>query len=213
VNCSEIRKKIENLEFLDDDKFVMQHIEKCDLCRYLYKESILYHELGEMHIPEPHDGFAEKAIRTAVKRNRVKRISSFIGLSATAMLMIVLGTFFMREDPVNHHSSVADSGITHIVDRERTVRVVIKALEPRPNATLAIDLSDNIRLKKYPSRQQLTWQTQLTRGNNLLELPLVFRNDFDGYVSIRYQYNGKEQEIRFRVRANKKEKIRSITST
>ena len=213
MNCPDIRQRIRDAvqqdRPMDHDEAVFQHLRHCELCRSAYNDAMLVRALREMPVPEPPDDFAARAIRRAVSKNRTQRIRSFIGMSAAALLIIVAGgvflhgypDFFKHPDPLSDNGIVASSGI------EQTVRVMIEAMESRQNATLAIDLGDNIALKNFPGYRQLTWQTDLTRGRNLLELPLVLQENADGYVNIRYRYNGKEQAVRIPVRAEKANEI------
>jgi hypothetical protein len=208
MNCTEIRlwirEKIQHENSMDNDASLIRHIHHCELCRSLYKDAILSRELRQMPIPEPFDDFAARAIRTAVKRNRMKQASTFVGLFAAALLIFAIGTVLTRGmlDFTMHPDPLSEAEITGTFTEERTVRVMIDAVTTRQNATLAIDLAEHIELKNYPGCRHLTWQTGLTQGKNLLELPLVIRNDADGYVTIRYRYNGNQQEVQVQVRAS-----------
>ncbi len=209
MNCSDVRQRIKDEilqgEYPDHDDAVVRHIKQCDLCRHLYTDALLTSELREMPVPEPTGDFASRAIGNAVKMNRMKRVRSFVGISAAAMLIIASGLVFTRvlQDFQGSPGPSPDAGITALNGMEKTVRIMIEAFESRQNATLAIDLAENITLKNYPGYRQLTWQTDLTQGKNLLELPLVLEDDTDGYVHIRYRYNGNEQQVRIPVRAEK----------
>ncbi len=209
MNCPDIRQRIRDAMQQDrpmgHDETVFQHLHHCELCRSAYNDAMLVQALREMPVPELPDDFAARAIRSAVRKNRVQRIRSFISISAAALLIIVAGGVFLRGYPdfFRHPAPLSDNGIVTANGIEQTVRVMIEAMESRQNATLAIDLGDNIALKNFPGYRQLTWQTDLTRGRNLLELPLVLQDDADGYVDIRYRYNGKEQAVRIPVRAAK----------
>ncbi|MFO8111234.1 MAG: hypothetical protein R6T92_01880 [Desulfosalsimonadaceae bacterium] len=220
MNCSDIRKRIneeilQGKPLLTHDEAVCQHIRHCDLCRSLYSDAVLAHQLREMPVPEPHDDFAARAIRNAVKRNRMKRIRSLVGISAAAMLIVAAGLVFTKGLPdfTGRPVSAPNAGLNATGRMEKTVRVMIETRQSRQNATLAIDLAENVALKNYPGQRQLTWQTELTQGRNLLELPLVFADDAEGYVNIRYRYNGKDQQVRIPVRAGKEnEPQTTITS-
>ena len=219
MNCSGIRQRIRDEMLqgqpLNHDAVIVRHIRHCDLCRSLYADTVLERELREMPVPEPRDDFSARAIGNAVRSNRMKRIHSFVGISAAAMLIVVAGLFFTRGLPdfSGAPGPTPDAGIASLNGMEKTVRVMIEAKESRQDATLAIDLPENIALKNYPGYHQLTWQTDLTQGKNLLELPLLVTDDTEGYVYIHYRYNGNEQQVRIPVRAEKElEHLKTISS-
>lgn len=219
MNCSGIRQRIRDEMLqgqpLQHDAVIVRHIRHCDLCRSLYADAVLERELREMPVPEPKDDFPARAIGNAVRRNRMKRIHAFVGISAAAMLIVVAGLFFTRglSDFSGAPGPTPDAGIASLSGMEKTVRVMIEAKESRQNAILTIDLPKNTALKNYPGHHRLTWQTDLTQGKNLLELPLLFMDDTEGDVYIHYRYNGNEQQVRIPVRAEKEpEHLKTITS-
>jgi hypothetical protein len=201
MNCLETRQLIRDTIHLGDPRpgdlqqidAIVCHVKHCELCRTLYDDAVLGRALRKMTIPEPREDFAARAIGNAVRKNRMRRIVSFVGISAAAMLIIITGTVFMRNLP--------DPSITTVLS-EKTVRVMIEVAEPRPNAIFVLDLAENINLKNHPDRAQVVWETDLPKGKNLLELPLVLKDGSDGYVNLRYRYNNKEQEVLIKVRAN-----------
>ena len=119
------------------------------------------------------------------------------GLAAAAVLMVAFGITWMGK--MNSVESVARVMIP--VGGEKTVRIMIEAVEPRTKATLAIALAGDVMLKNFPDQNRLQWQTDLRKGGNLLALPLMLNDRTGGDVSVRYRYNGTEKEVRIKVRA------------
>ncbi|MBS3732482.1 MAG: hypothetical protein KGY42_06215 [Desulfobacterales bacterium] len=154
-------------------------------------------------MPEPRDGFATEAIQKAANRHRAKlRRSFFLGFSAAAVLMIAIGVSFILSS-LNPAVDFAGNRQTVVVvpaDGGKTVNIIIEATKPRSNATFTIDLSENVAVKSHPDTRRLQWQTDLPRGRNLLELPLVLRDENGGHVRVRYRYDSSQQETRIQVR-------------
>ena len=207
MNCSDIRQRIRD-EISHEtsqghDGLVVEHIEQCEICRILYADAVLERELKEMPVPEPRDDFSDRVIKNAVKRNRTSRIQSFMRMSAAAILIIAAGMVLARvmTDFMGLPGAGSDGGIVAALDKETTVRVMIETVESRQNATFSICLAGNIALKNYPEYRKLSWQVDLTEGRNLLELPIIYKENAEGYVNIRYRYNGKEHEVRIPVLA------------
>jgi hypothetical protein len=59
------------------------------------------------------------------------------------------------------------------LEQPETVRLAFNAARPLTGVTLSLTLPENVELVGYAGRRELTWQTDLRQGANLLELPLV----------------------------------------
>ena len=207
MNCREMRKQIRQAVESDltvpDDGNLGRHLAACELCRRFYSDLMLDRRLSctlkEMPLPEPPADFGIRAVRMAVEKHQSeKRRSLFMaGLAAAAVLMVAFGITWMGK--MNSVESVARVMIP--VGGEKTVRIMIEAVEPRTKATLAIALAGDVMLKNFPDQNRLQWQTDLRKGGNLLALPLMLNDRTGGDVSVRYRYNGTEKEVRIKVRA------------
>lgn len=195
---------------------MVSHVGHCELCRSLYSDAVLSCALKGMPVPEMRPGFEAAAIQHAVKRNRGRRrVRAFASAAAAAVLVaaISLGLFFERPESDRHAELSPETEVSDEVAFEQTLRILIDAADYRANAALSIDLDENLALKDYPGQRSLEWNTDISRGRNLLELPVVLTGGDEGTLRIRYQYNGSEQEMSFRIRAeNENGRIRAITS-
>ncbi|MCF8036524.1 MAG: hypothetical protein K9K62_06610 [Desulfobacteraceae bacterium] len=206
MNCAEIRQHIRDEihrgQSVAEDPKLMPHLRECELCRNFCTDMLLGRSLRDMPMPEPRENFAAEAIQNAVNRHRAKlRRSFFLGFSAAAVLMIAIGVTFIFSSlhPAADFNGEPQTAVIMPAGGDKTVRIVILAVEPRQNATFTIDLSKNAALKNHPNQQRLQWQTDLPRGRNLLELPLVLRDDSEGYVNVQYRYDGSQRETRIRL--------------
>ena len=220
MKCAEIRETIrENIRQGSDpgeDDAVVSHVRHCELCRSLYNDAVLSCALKGMPVPAMRPGFETAAIQHAVKRNRRKRrVHAFVSAAAAAVLVVAisLGLFFERSESERHAGLAPDTEVSYGAAVEQTLRILIDAADYRADAALSIDLDENVALKDYPGQRRLEWRTDIARGRNLLELPVVLTGGDEGMLRIRYQYNGSEQEMSFRIRAeNENGRIRAITS-
>ena len=220
MKCTEIREKIrEHIRQGSDpgeDDTVVGHVRHCELCRSLYNDAVLSCALKNVPVPEMRPGFETAAIQHAVKRNcGRRRVQAFVSAAAAAVLVVAisLGLFFGHSESDRYAGLVPDTEVSSAVTLEKTVRILIDAVDYRAGAALSIDMDENVALKDYPGQRRLEWQTDISRGRNLLELPVVLTGGDEGTLRIRYQYNGSEQEMSFRIRAeNENGRIRAITS-
>jgi len=66
------------------------------------------------------------------------------------------------------------------IDRPETVRLMFNSAKPLKAATLSLALPENVELVGYGNRRELSWQTDLREGGNLMQLPLVVRRSDEG---------------------------------
>jgi hypothetical protein len=200
MNCIDVRKQIAGS--LSDsrtpkgDDPIMRHIATCELCRHFYEDVLLGHAIANMPTPEPVEGFSGKAISNAVRHNRAKRRKTFISMSAAAAIIVfgVVLTWNTTEFPGFKGTEMQSAAVMG-VEAEKTIRLMIETSQDRRDATLTIELAENLTLKSHPSEARVEWQTDLVKGKNLLELPLLLKDEADGYINVRYRYNGTEKEV------------------
>ena len=63
-------------------------------------------------------------------------------------------------------------------------------------AKLRIDLPDNMQLDGYPGRRELTWQTSLKKGQNILDLPIMAIRLGQGELLAQLNYDGTVKILR-----------------
>jgi hypothetical protein len=91
-----------------------------------------------------------------------------MALAASLVLGVALGAFLaMRAEPVQT--------VVLTLERPETVRLMFNSAKPMKAAMLSLALPENIELVGYGNRRELSWQTDLLEGGNLLQLPLIAR--------------------------------------
>ena len=91
-----------------------------------------------------------------------------MALAASLVLGVAAGVFLsLREAPVQT--------VALAVERPETVRMVFNSAKPMQAATLSLALPENVEIVGYGHRRELSWQTDLREGQNLLQLPLIAR--------------------------------------
>jgi putative zinc finger protein len=172
MNCQEFTARLD--DFLDgklDERPMQAHLAGCADCRRRHQHAIAVQSALRRLVP-PHapPAFVDRAIARATRPDAVahprRRAVLGMALAASLVLGVALGTFFsMREGPVQT--------VTLSVDRPENVRMVFSSAKPLRAATLSLALPENVEVIGYSGRRELTWQTDLREGQNLLQLPLV----------------------------------------
>src|SRR3989441_7287789 len=143
-----------------------------------------------------HPGFIDQALsrvtRPAAGGARAKwRPVLGMALAASLVLGVALGVFFAtRPDPVQ--------AVALTIDQPETVRLMFNSAKPLKAATLSLALPENIELVGYGNRRELSWQTDLREGGNLLQLPLVARGTVKDEIVARLSHGGGSKTFRLR---------------
>jgi len=199
MNCQEARDQIRicKAQGAELDARSNTHLECCDLCTQWYADLELDSVLRTFEIPEPGDGFVDRVIETASRRDeRQSRTPAFAMAAAVAVISIAIGLFVGR----GQHSDVSFE-VAMAPYEERLVEVVINTAAERKQTTLTIELAHNLEFSGSPDKRTVQWQTDLAAGKNLLKLPLLLNRDADTHFTVLMSNGSTEQTMRVDVRA------------
>lgn len=175
MECIDFRSQLD--DYLDgrlDELPLREHLSACADCRRLVQHAQAVQEgLRKLSPPEMHPAFVDRAILRATRPSVVdarprRRALVGMALAASLVLGLALGAFFsLREAPVQT--------VALAVEKPETVRMVFNSAKPLRAATLSLSLPENVEVVGYAGQRELTWQTDLREGQNLLQLPLIAR--------------------------------------
>src|SRR5712692_3814333 len=118
-----------------------------------------------------HPGFIDQTLARATRAvgSAHPRWRPVLGMAvaATLVLGVALGVFLATRPQVQT--------VALTIDRPETVRLMFNSAKPLKAATLSLALPENVELVGYDGRRELSWQTDLREGGNLMQLPLVVR--------------------------------------
>jgi hypothetical protein len=173
MECLDFTSQLD--DFLDGrvgERSMREHMNVCDDCRQRFQHAVAVQSaLRKLSPPEAHPGFLEQAILRATRPNAAEahpRRWAILGmaLAASLVLGVAAGVFLsLREAPVQT--------VALVVERPETVRMVFSSAKPLQAATLSLALPENLEVVGYSGRRELSWQTDLREGQNLLQLPLI----------------------------------------
>jgi hypothetical protein len=173
MECLDFTSQLD--DYLDGrvDEFpVREHLNVCADCRQRFQHAVaVQSSLRMLSPPEAPPAFLEQAISRASRLNTAdahpRRWAVFgMALAASLVLGVAAGVFLsLRGAPVQT--------VALAVERPETVRMVFNSAKPLQAATLSLALPENLEVVGYGSRRELSWQTNLREGQNLLQLPLI----------------------------------------
>jgi len=173
MECLEFTSQLD--DYLDgrvDERAMREHLNVCDDCRRRFQHAVAVQSaLRKLSPPEAPPAFSDQAISRATRPNAAgahPRRWAMLGMALAASLVLGVGAgvfLSLREAPVQT--------VALAVERPETVRMVFNSAKPLQAATLSLALPENIELVGYGGRRELSWQTDLREGQNLLQLPLI----------------------------------------
>ena len=85
---------------------------------------------------------------------------------------------------------------------QKKVKLAFASSQALTGAKITIRLPDNVALVGYPGRRQLSWETNLKKGDNLLSLPVVATQVASGELIADIEYKGQVKTLRVNLLTN-----------
>jgi hypothetical protein len=179
-------------------KSVQEHLGRCPDCRQLHEHAVAVRDaVRKLSPPAPHPGFMDQALsratRTAASAAWPRRRAVLgMALAASLVLGVAVGAFLTaRPDPVQT--------VALTIDRPETVRLMFNSAKPLKAATLSLALPENVELVGYGDRRELSWQTDLREGGNLMQLPLIVRGATKQELVASLSHGGSSKTFRLKI--------------
>ncbi len=203
-SCTELLDQYLDGELADSAASeIRSHSESCRECNaLLQKKAALRQALSAMPYVPPVEGFYDRALEHTVKttqRNEMKFWST-AGLGVAAAASVIAWLVLVL--PVDHRddSDAAQlAGVTISLNVEKTVQVSFESVRDLQGATLTVQLPPGVEISGYGNRSEIAWSTDVTRGVNILSLPIVVRSGKGGTIVALIEHSGKSKTFRFDV--------------
>ena len=167
------------------------------------EERELLELLQDYPVPEAEAGFYDRAVVRAVhkgsRRQRNRWMLAGFGSAIAAGLAIWVITAMLMTTPQLPDAERTIPGVTIAMEQEHTVRLVFASAEALDSATLTVSLPDGIELAGFPGQREITWETSLQEGRNLLPLTLIALTPAGGELLARLEHKDRNRTFRLRV--------------
>ena len=167
------------------------------------EEQELLDLLKDFPVPQAEADFYDRALVRAVhkgsRRQRNRWMLAGFGSAIAAGLAIWMITAVLMTTPQLPDAEPAIPGVTIALEQEHTVRLVFSSAEALDSATLTVSLPDGIELAGFPGQREITWETSLREGKNLLPLTLVALTPAGGELLARLEHKDRDRTFRLRV--------------
>ena len=207
MNCRDFALQLD--DYLDGgldavrQQSMQEHLEHCLPCRHLHQRAMaLQAALRTLPAPGSRPEFVDQALARASGTNAgaawsARRAAISLALAATLVLGVALGVFLATQTAPAPVQTVALT-----LDRPETVRLMFNSAKPLKAATLSLALPENVELVGFGNRRELSWQTDLREGGNLMQLPLVVRGATKDDLVASLSHDGSSKTFRLRIEAD-----------
>ena len=159
--------------------------------------------LKDYPMPEATAGYYDQALVRAThegsRRQRNRWLMTGFGSAIAAGLALwIVGGFFITT-PQLPQADPTIPGITMTLAEPRTINLVFASAEALNAATLTVQLPPGIEMSGFPGQREVTWETSLTAGKNLLPLKLIATSPQGGEVFATLRHDDRGRTFRLRV--------------
>ena len=159
--------------------------------------------LKDYPMPEADAGFYDQALVRAThegsRRQRNKWMMTGFGAAIAATIAAWMIGGMLLNDPQIPTPDAAIPGVSIALAEPRTVNLVFASATALDSATLTVSLPDGIELDGFPGQREITWETSLQEGKNLLPLTLVAVTPAGGELLARLEHEDRDRTFRLRV--------------
>jgi hypothetical protein len=165
--------------------------------------------LKDYPMPAADAGFFDRALVRAThegsrrQRNRWMLTGFGTAIAATIAVWVIGG--MLLTNPQLPAADSAIPGVTMALEEPRTVNLVFASATPLDSATLTVTLPEGIELDGFPGQREITWETSLNEGKNLLPLTLVALTATGGELLARLEHDDRDRTFRLRVDVTKEQ--------
>ena len=159
--------------------------------------------LKDYPMPEATAGYFDQAVVRAThegsrrQRNRWL-VTGFGSAIAAGLALWMVGGFFLTT-PDLPQADPTIPGITMTLEEPRTINLVFASAEPLDAATLTVQLPPGIEMSGFPGQREVTWETSLAAGKNLLPLKLIATSPLGGEVLAILRHDDRGRTFRLQI--------------
>lgn len=159
--------------------------------------------LKDYPVPQAEAGFFDQALaRATLKGSRRQRsrwvMTGFGGAVAAGLAVWMIGGMLMTT-PEMPDAGASIAGITMTLEEPRTVNLVFSSTEALQKATLTVSLPVGVELAGFPGQREISWETDLNEGRNLLPLKLIALTPAGGELLARLEHEDRGRVFRLQL--------------
>ena len=148
-------------------------------------------------------GFFDQALAratlTGARRQRNRWVMTGFGGAVAAGLAVWMIGGMLMTTPQLPDAGAAIPGVTMALEEPHTVNLVFSSTEAMESATLTVSLPDGVELAGFPGQSEISWETSLSKGRNLLPLKLIALTPVGGQLLARLEHEDRDRVFRLQI--------------
>ncbi|NOZ52720.1 MAG: hypothetical protein GXP08_06185 [Gammaproteobacteria bacterium] len=178
---------------------IKQHLQHCNTCNALFTQrQQLVHAMNTMPDISTPTYLSRRILETRAAKQRQKVIWFSAGIASTLAASILVFVVTLILKPVDSSIQTMNAVVASLHEIQN-INVVVHSDRVLENVRFSVVMPSNIQLKGYSGLHELAWNGKLTKGDNLLSLPVIARDATPGILVMRVQHQGAEKEYRINV--------------
>jgi anti-sigma factor RsiW len=181
------------------------HVTKCTACQKIVTDALylqgLLREYGDTDVPTPDAAFFDQALVSAAHQGgRLQHRRGWLkgfgtAIAAGVAIWMMGGLFFNSPDIPGADVPV----VTMALEEPRTVNLVFASASELAEATLTVTLPDGIEIAGFAGQREISWETSLVVGRNVLPLKLIATSTMGGEVLATLRHDQDDRTFRLHV--------------
>ena len=159
--------------------------------------------LQDYPAPRPDPGFYDQALARATlqgsRKQKTRWVMTGFGGAIAAGLAVWLISGMLLNTPQLPDAGSNIPEVTMALEEPRTVNLVFSSTEALESATLTVSLPAGVELAGFPGQREISWETRLSEGRNLLPLKLIALTPVGGELLATLEHDDRNREFRLRV--------------
>lgn len=197
-----------------DAKLVSEHLGECPSCAQNYQDSkVIFEALQELEVPAAPNDFADRVIRNAIRNQPHKRPANMLTYVASGIAASFVVLFLLTFTLVDSSKTSGSSPIVLIGNEIKTVKLAIESARTVEGIKMTIYLSDNLEISGYEEMKNISWETRLEKGTNVISLPISAIAQGDGKIKASVEFREQKKIFVIDTRHETPENTRNAIKT
>jgi hypothetical protein len=162
----------------------------------------LLERLRALPVPPPSADYGRRVLG-AVRRAEVRSYAPALGAALAASLALGIGLSVQLGSAPDTKPRSEPKTVTLAAGAVSPVRLMFRSPRALEGVTIQLQLPAGVELAGHPGRSELTWQTDLQAGANLLELPMIAQGGEGGLLTASLGHGQDRRQFAVLVKVNK----------
>lgn len=181
-----------------ESRKAVEHVAGCDECRDALLGIAALGKMRDQEPVRPPENFFEQTMQS-VTANTLSSKTGLgfwhgMGIGAAVAASLVLAFMIAFETPSPEvGSATAVPYFVIALNEPRNVNIAIDAGREMRGATVSVFLAGGVELAGFGNKREISWTTDLEKGVNQLQLPVVATDLHGGSLLVRLDHDGEQK--------------------